>query len=143
MATDTTPQRDGLKKLAFLIGKWDTRGTITKDASILIKGTDTYEWISGNCFILHRVDVLMGDEGTEVTEIIGYDQGRGQYFLTSYDNTGAVVTMQATLDDSGVLKLGNDQMRATLHRGDDGNLNAKWELFEDTWQPWMEIVLVR
>jgi hypothetical protein len=34
---------------------------------------DTYEWLPGGFFLLHRVDGLMGDEPVQAVEIIGYE----------------------------------------------------------------------
>jgi hypothetical protein len=136
-----------MKQLSFLIGKWHTEGEIIKkdalDKSKKIRGMDTYEWVSGGYFILHRVDVFMGNDRTEVIELIGYDEQRKVYVLTSFDNSGSMLTMEATLEKSGVLKLGDSKMRATLSVTKDGAMTAKWELFEKKWHPWMRIRLVK
>ena len=134
-----------LKKLNFLIGKWHTQGEILQGASASskdIRGMDTYEWVSGGFFILHRVDVFMGNERTEAIEIIGYDESRKSYFMKSFDNQGASITMYAVLEKPGVLKFGDDKMKSVLTANKDGNsMSAKWELSENgkTWKPWMNI----
>jgi len=134
-----------LKKLNFLIGKWHTQGKILQGASASskdIRGMDTYEWVSGGFFILHRVDVFMGNERTEAVEIIGYDQSRKSYFMKSFDNQGASMIMYAVLDKPGVLKFGDAKMKTILTANKNGNsMSAKWELSENgkTWKPWMNI----
>ncbi|MES2762274.1 MAG: DUF1579 family protein [Bacteroidota bacterium] len=134
-----------LKKLNFLIGKWHTQGEVLKGTSVssqIIRGMDTYEWISGGSFILHRVDVFMGNEKTEAVEIIGYDENRRSYFMTSFDNKGASITMYAVLEKPGVLKFGDNKMRSVLTAHKDGHsMSAKWELSETgkTWTPWMKL----
>jgi len=134
-----------LKKLNFLIGKWHTQGEILQGATVsskIIRGMDTYEWVSGGFFILHRVDVFMGNEKTEAIEIIGYDQDRKSYFMKSFDNQGASITMYAVPDKPGVLKFGDDKMRSILIANKNGNsMTAKWELSKNgkTWKPWMNI----
>jgi hypothetical protein len=136
-----------LKKLNFLIGKWHTQGEILQGASVSskgIRGMDIYEWVSGGFFILHRVDVFMGNERTEAIEIIGYDENRKSYFMKSFDNQGASITMYAVLEKSGVLKFGDNKMKSVLTANKDGNsMTAKWELSENgkTWKPWMNIQL--
>jgi len=136
-----------LKKLNFLIGKWHTQGEILQGASNSskdIRGMDTFEWVSGGFFILHRVDVFMGNERTEAIEIIGYDPGRKSYFMKSFDNQGASIIMYAVLEKSGVLKFGDDKMKSVLTCNKNGNsMSANWELSENgkTWKPWMNIQL--
>lgn len=136
-----------LKKLNFLIGKWHTQGEILQDVSNSskeIRGMDTYEWISGGFFILHRVDVFMGNERAEAVEIIGYDENSKFYFMQSFDNNGASITMYAVIEKSVFFKFGDDRMRSVLKVSKDGNsMNAKWELSEDgtNWKPWMNIHL--
>ncbi|HMJ47423.1 MAG TPA: DUF1579 family protein [Ferruginibacter sp.] len=135
-----------LKKLSFLIGKWHTEGLILQDvpdSSNEIRGMDTYEWIAGGFFILHRVDIFMGKERTEVIEIIGYDESRKSYFMKSFDNRGETITMYAVLEKPGVLKLGDKKMRSILTSKSGNSMIAKWELSENgkTWNPWMNIKL--
>lgn len=136
-----------IKKLNFLIGKWHTAGEFLNnisDSSKEIRGMDIYEWVSGEAFILHRVDVFMGNTRTEVIEIIGYDEGRKLYFMKSFDNLGEATTMYAELVKPGVLKIWDSKMKSTLTVNKNGNsMVVKWELSEDgrTWKPWMEIKL--
>jgi len=124
-----------LKKLNFLIGKWHTQGEILQRVSVSskdIRGMDTYEWVSGGFFILHRVDVFMGNERTEAIEIIGYEERRKSYFMKSFDSQGASITMYAALEKSGVLKFGDNKMRSVLTANKDGSsMTAKWELSEN------------
>lgn len=50
------------ERLGPLIGKWMTRGnTIASGAEPVVAffGTDTFEWLEGGFFVLHRVDVSM------------------------------------------------------------------------------------
>ena len=145
--TPAAKRQSTIKKLNFLIGKWHTQGKILQgatEASNEIRGMDTYEWIAGGFFILHRVDVFMGNERTEVVEIIGYDETKKSYFMQSFDNQGESPIMYALLDKPGVLKLGDKKMRSTLTANRKGNImTAKWELSEDgkTWKPWMDMKL--
>jgi len=134
-----------LTKLSFLIGRWHTIGEVLQNipnAPKVIRGMDTYEWISGGFFILHRVDVFIGNERTEGIEIIGYDKNQKSYFMKSFDNQGEATSMYAVLEKPGVLKLGDKKMQATLTANKSGNtMIAKWKLSENgkTWKPWMDI----
>src|SRR6187549_972149 len=134
-----------LTKLSFLIGRWHTIGEVLQNipnAPKVIRGMDTYEWISGGFFILHRVDVFIGNERTEGIEIIGYDKNQKSYFMKSFDNQGEATSMYAVLEKPGVLKLGDKKMQATLTANKSGNtMIAEWKLSENgkTWKPWMYI----
>lgn len=143
--TSLTKSSSQIKKLNFLIGNWHTKGEILQGApnsSKEIRGMDTYEWISGGFFMLHRVDVFMANERTEVIEIIGYDETKKSFFMKSFDNHGEATTMFAVLEKSRVLKLWDKKMKSTLTVSKSGNsMIAKWELSENgkTWKPWMDI----
>ncbi|MES2514886.1 MAG: DUF1579 family protein [Bacteroidota bacterium] len=134
-----------LKKLNFLIGEWHTSGKVSKassGSSKIIRGMDTYEWISGGFFILHRVDVFMGNKKTEAVEIIGYDEIRKCYFMKSFDSEGASTTMYAELEKPRMLKFGDNQMRSVLTAQKDGHsMSAKWELSKNgkAWKSWMKL----
>ena len=138
-------QHKEMKALNFLIGKWNTKGEIKEDGKMpatKIKGVDSYEWILNGCFILHKVDVVMGDIRTEAIELIGeYDNTNKSYKMRSFDNQGNFLTMEAHLDESGFLHILGDTMRSKLSMGDSNNMSAHWEKLDDSknWQPWMDL----
>lgn len=139
----------GLKSLEFIIGHWKTEGatiaTATSPAT-LISGTDTYEWILGGAFILHRVDVYMGEEKTEVIELIGFETADTTFSLRSFDKRGNFTLMQGRLMSEKEFKIEDKKMRSTLTINDSGDeMTAFWEQSEDglTWFPWMDLKLTR
>ena len=135
---------DSLSALEFLIGKWKTSGRIFATPGtpqINIEGTDSYEWELSGQFILHRADVLMGREKTEVIELIGEDRDKnGEYLLRSFDNQGNFASMNGKINEVGILEINGDKMRARLRSKED-KMVAEWEKTEDgkTWLPWMEL----
>ncbi len=107
-----------------------------------IKGTDSYEWILNGCFILHSVNVVMGDDRTEAIEIIGeFDSTTKTYKMRSFDNQGDFTTMEAHLDEMGALPILGDNIRSKLSMDDNNNMSAHWEKSADNkdWQPWMDL----
>ena len=137
--------------LNFFEGRWKTEGEIKGEDNSppkKIMGHDIYEWVAGGFFLLHRVDVMMGNERTEVIEIIGSagkkkDDG---FALRSFDNQGNVVTMKGYLEKPGVFKIEGAGMRSTLLvSGDQNVLTVVWEQSTDDsqWVPWMELKLTR
>ncbi len=64
-----------------LIGAWRTEGEVLGEdgatGDVTFHGTDTYEWL-GRAFVVHRVDVTMGEDHVEAVELIGpYDPDQG------------------------------------------------------------------
>jgi len=44
------------------------------EVPVPITGTDIYEWLPGGFFLLHRVDVVIGEQAVRAIELIGeYD----------------------------------------------------------------------
>ena len=137
-----------LKRLDILVGTWSTQGKVEAnptDPGVKIIGTDTYEWQHGGFFLIHRVDVRIGDEKIEAIEIIGgYDASSQTYPMRSFDSQGNFVTMEASVNDDGLWTFTGESARATLAVSDDGNtLTAKWERLTDgsKWLPWMDLKL--
>jgi hypothetical protein len=138
----------GRKKLEVFVGKWNTKGQ-TKAGSngeaLLITGTDSYEWLPGGFFLVHRWDVRMGSEESKGIEIIGYDEKTKAYPTYSFDNQGNTGTYQASVRD-GVWAFRARSERATVTISEDGHtITANWERLNDgmNWQPWMELKLRR
>jgi hypothetical protein len=132
------------KRLAALLGTWKTEGTTVASPdqpSISIRGTDAYEWLPGEFFLVHHVDVHMGDEHHRAIEMIGYDAASQSYPMHAYDNQGNATVMTGTVSKDGVWTFADDAIRATLTMGADGrSMTAFWERKEGAkWLPWMNI----
>jgi hypothetical protein len=112
-----------------------------------IIGTDTYEWMPGNFFLVHTVDVRMNDEEQRVTELIGdYTPSTQTFAMRSFDNHGSFQTMQASVDDDGVWSFVGHAIRASLIISADGQtMEAQWEQLGDDaqWRPWMDMRFTR
>ncbi|GAA2076086.1 DUF1579 family protein [Actinomadura alba] len=124
------------RRLDALVGHWRSRGQTVatpSEPTIRIAGTDTYEWLAGGFFLIHRVDVRMGDDQVEVIEMIGpYDPATRTYPMRSFDNHGNFTTMQASVSDDGVWTFAGDSERATLVIAPDRNaMTASWERTDD------------
>jgi hypothetical protein len=134
-------------RLAPFVGRWKTAGQVLSgDATpeFEFAGTDTYEWVPGGFFLLHRVDVNMGGERVQALEIIGWDAEREAYFARSYDHQGNVAEMRAVVRDGTWTFLG-DAERFTGAFGDHGaTLGGRWERREGgRWLPWMDVRLTK
>jgi len=150
-ALNSAVSKEGvLSRLDFLGGKWKTGGDILNEAGQVIgrvQGADTYELVSAGHFLLHRVDVMMGDTKTELIEIIGLDNVRGNaYSMRSFDNEGNFVTMTGKFERDGAFTIDGDGVRASLkYEKDADTINIIWEKMHDHsgWMRWIEMRLTR
>jgi hypothetical protein len=160
-----TPSAPGpeLQRLDALVGRWRSHGHIIGDPAVPITGTDIYEWLPGGFFLVHHVDVLIGQQKVQALELIGeYDPTTDTFTARAYDNLGAITVMRARVDEHGVWTFtgGGDvapvarpaaddaggAVRSTLTVDADGSaMTARWERSDDgvSWQPWMDISFTR
>jgi Protein of unknown function (DUF1579) len=138
------------RRLEVLVGRWSSTGRTVPGASepaTTITGTDTYDWLAGGFFLVHRVDVRMGGEQVEVLELIGpHDRSDHSYPMRSFDNQGNFATMTARVRDDGVWTFTGASERATLTIGEDGaTMTARWERSADgsSWVHWMDMQLTK
>jgi predicted enzyme related to lactoylglutathione lyase len=136
------------RRLGALVGHWRTEGHVMGDPAVPILGTDSYEWLPGGHFLVHHVDVMVGDEHVQALEVIGdHDHATDAFTARAYDHTGAVTTMQVSVDRDGVWTFaGGADVRARLTvAGDGGSMAARWERADEgtTWQTWMDLRFTR
>jgi len=144
------PAAPGIKQAVLepFVGLWNTTGLIkgnSGEPDIAINGTDVYEWLPGGFFLLHRVDVHMGEDRAQSIEIIGFDPAFNQYTMFSFDHLGNAGRMEARLQD-GIWTFEGPTMRFTGSFSDKGNtLSGIWEQSDDdeNWRHWMDIMLSR
>jgi hypothetical protein len=138
-----------LAKIDFLIGKWKTQGTVLGDNTaheVRFEGSDAYEWVCDGSFILHTVDVVMGDQPVNTIELIGFDHAHNKYSFRSFDNNGNFLTMHGSFNDVGAFVVMTENMRSTLtvHQPEK-MMSAFWEQSKDgkMWVPWMSLTLAK
>jgi len=152
-----------VQRLGALVGRWRTEGHVVGQPVVPITGTDIYEWLAGGFFLVHHVDVLVGDQQVQAIEIIGdHDPGTDSFTARAFDNQGAVTVMRVSVDDQGVWRFAGGAdvaaaaqpgsadprgaVRSTLTASEDATaMTARWERSDDgsTWQPWMNVSFTR
>jgi hypothetical protein len=136
------------KHLDRLVGKWNTKGLIlptTNSAAVEVIGTDTYEWLPGGFFLIHKVDVTIGDDKVQTWEVIGFDNDANHYTMQHYDNKGNSGFMTAThVDDLWIFKGESLLFKGGLSE-DDTIFSGVWEQLnqEKIWVPYMNIRLIK
>lgn len=136
-----------LEHLNAFVGIWDTEGEVKTEPSaspLKFTGTDTYEWLPGGHFLLHRYEADMPDGKVIGTEVIGYNQAQNSYTLYSFDSRGQASLMQGHFEMDNWTFIG-ESMLFTGGFTDGGKVFAGlWERRQGEgfdWQPWMEIRL--
>src|SRR6185369_14741947 len=82
------------RKLAIFVGTWRANGTSyaagqraddAKASTTPWRSTESFEWLPGEFFLLHRWDATVGKQSFIGTEIFGYDEKAGGYFTRFFD----------------------------------------------------------
>jgi hypothetical protein len=137
-------------------------GYVIGEPDLPVVGVDNYEALPGGYFVVHYVDVIVGDRHVQAIEIIGEpDRASGGFLAQSFDGDGNTELMLLTIDDDGVFHFtggpqvapaaqptdaSTDRVRSTLTIAQDGqSMTAQWERSDDgtNWQPWMDISFTR
>lgn len=140
--------KEKLKPLHKLVGTWQTTGKVhaTADAPEQpISGTDTYTWLPGEYFLLHTVDVHIGDEHNQTHEIIGYENGKDFFFTHHFDNKGQSGTMIIMVSEPLWVFHGGKLRFTGGFSADNQEFSGIWEKqdVDKNWIPFMDILLLR
>jgi hypothetical protein len=140
---DSGPEQ---RRLESFVGTWNTEGTIMADPTgpaRSFRALDTYEWVPGGFFLLHRWDAHMPDGRTQGVEIIGYDAGNGTYRVHSYDSAGNYDVMTATVTDEMWTFQGKTlRFRGGFHDGGK-TLIGIWDKRRDEQAAWEHFMNVK
>ena len=150
------------ERLHAIAGRWETSGHVIGEPRISVVGTDIYEVMAGGYFLVHHVDVTVGEQPVRAIEVIGEpDAAGGGYLARSFDSDGNTELMRVTIDEDGVFHFagGPDiataaqptdaptaRVRSTLTVAEDSrSMTALWERSEDgiNWHSWMDISFTR
>ncbi|MCA2213095.1 DUF1579 family protein [Jidongwangia harbinensis] len=137
-----------VRQLAPLVGRWRTFGTVFGEdgAPVMsVDGTDEYEWMPGGQWVIHRVDVAMGNDRARALELIGEPADDGTFAMRAFDSSGSFDEMRLTVHGRTMLAEG-DRVRNTLTAADTGrSMTATWERQTDggAWIRWMDLTFQR
>ena len=132
--------------LEAFIGKWHAKGTSYADgqraddplaSGVAWTSDETYEWLPGGFFVLHRWDAMAGEREFKGTEIMGYDKAEGGHFTRFFDNAGNHPNYRAQVKEN-VWTFTEAVTRATVTVSDDGNnMKFHWQWRNDgsDWLP--------
>lgn len=134
-----------LKRLDIFVGQWETTGEIkatAKSPATTIQGTDTYKWLPGEYFMIHLVDVRMGEEKIYSAEIIGYDPLTKKYPMHYFGYKGNSGMMNASVEDNKWTFTGETERFTGSFNGSGNVMTGYWERLDNSeWKFWMDIQL--
>lgn len=128
-------------------GIWDTEGEVLAGPlgqPVKFKGTDTYEWLPGGYFMLHRFDANMPDGHVVGIEVVGYDRERLTYPFHSFDSNGNATLLQGRIENDRWIIEGESLRFIGSFTDKEMVLGGVWEIRAGegfAWQPWMEVRL--
>lgn len=146
-AFDLRPER-----LAAFVGKWHMEGQQLAGAAgpaASISALQTYEWLPGQQFLVHRFDGHIGDTEAACVEIIGFDPERRCYRAHTFYNNGQMNVWDIEARDNEWRVLGDWQsrdrqlkVRCTIEFSDDGRtMHSRWEHSHDghRWETFWDV----
>lgn len=125
-----------VERLRVFVGKWRAEGEsyaagqVADDpraSRVPWVSEETYEWLPGGFFLLHRWDAMVGAYPFKGTEIVGYDNKRGCYFSHLFDNAGHHAEYRVSVDGR-IWTFSEPDTRAVATFSDDADRIAfNWE----------------
>ena len=126
------------KRLGVFVGKWNMEGRQYEGLvgpAGKITAVETFEWLTGELFLVHRFEGRVGDGEAACIEIIGHDAKSQSYPAQSFYNNG--VTNEWRLHErdgtwtlTGDWHIAGKSMKArctTVFSDDGGTRTGKWE----------------
>lgn len=154
--TQPTAPDPALKKLNVFVGKWNTvgrqiEGTVGPSAEIT--AVDTYEWLEGEMFLIHRFEGKVGESDVACIEIAAYDTERNSYPVDTYYNNGISNKWDYRERDGVWMLTGDWQMKdrtmqarcINVFAADGNSFTGNWEMSEDgtNWEMFWDVTATK
>jgi hypothetical protein len=140
----------------MFLGKWTQVGEAQASPygpAGKLTSTDTYEWLPGGFFMLHRWEARQGAVESKGTEILGYDARNRVYRSHVFDNFGNSASYKFTLQGNTWTVTGDSEVagkplkeRVTAVFGNPAtsfSLKAEYSTDGATWLPNLSLTSTR
>lgn len=134
-----------LNQLQAFIGKWHAEGTSYADgqdkdnpyaSAAPWTSDESYEWLPGNFFVLHKWNAKAGKREFIGTEIIGYDDTKQKFFTNFFDNAGFHPIYEATVNENvWTFSEPNTRVKVTFNDTNTITFNWEWKNQGSDWLP--------
>lgn len=142
----------GHQRLNVFVGTWHTEGQQCEGPvgpAATIRAVDTYEWLPGEFFLVHRFEGHVGDGAAGCIEIIGYDAQSQSYRRHTFYNNGLANEWRSHERD-GTWTLAGDwhmqgkpvKVRCTTAFSDAGHtMRSTWQQSSDgsSWETFWDV----
>ena len=142
----------GHQRLNVFVGTWHTEGQQCEGPvgpAATIRAVETYEWLPGEFFLVHRFEGHVGDGAAGCIEIIGYDAQSQSYPTHTFYNNGLANEWRSHERD-GTWTLAGDwhmqgksvKVRCTTAFSDAGHtMRSTWEQSSDgsSWETFWDV----
>jgi hypothetical protein len=137
-----------IQQLHLFVGTWSTEGETHASAdapAVKVTGVDTYEWMAGKFFLVHRASGHIGNQELNSIEFISYDPSSQMYTCHSFNRHGNADLFQASLRDHAWTIEGKSSRFTGVFANTGNTLTGQWEQSSDgvNWLPWMDIKLTK
>lgn len=140
------------ERLEAFVGRWHMEGRQLAGPvgpGATIDALQTYEWLPGGQFLIHRLDGRIGDAPAACVEIIGFEPERRYYRAHTFYHNGQTNVWDIEHRNGRWLAFGDWtagerclKLRCTTTFDDDGKtMHGKWEHSTDglSWQTFWEV----
>ena len=146
---------EALAHLGIFTGKWLTTGrqhASPAGPDAPVTAVETYEWLQGDTFLIHRFDGKVGDDSAACIEIIGRDSSNEDYSVQTFYNNGVTNRWRLHERDRAWLLTGKwrlvgneSDVRCTTVFSDDGAARAsKWEHYDgSSWHTFWDVEAIK
>ena len=127
-----------------LIGIWKTTGQIsTENQTLNLIGTDSYELILDGNYILHKADVIMGNEKSETFEIISLTETTDKAKMQYFNSKGESGIMTSEITDNGFRINGDGIKFSGTINDQNSEVVGKWFLqaADKSWTEFIDLKL--
>ena len=154
MPQSTTPQRGPQhERLEAFVGRWTLTGRQHESPigpAADITASESYEWLPGGFFLIHRFEGRLGAQPMACLEIVEHDAGAGCHRFHAFYNDGRTMHWEAR-EEGDTWTLAGEwpgeggrpaQVRCTMWFIDDGHTRtARWERSTDgkSWQTFWDV----
>jgi len=135
-----------LELLSVFVGNWHAEGDSYGDhqsedypyaSAVRWVSDESYEWMSGNYFLIHRWQASVGAQTFKGLEIMGYDVARKEFFTRMFDNGGSA-TKYKVINKDDTWKFSEPFTRSSVLFSDNNNLMTfqwQWRHEGSDWLP--------
>lgn len=123
-----------------LIGVWKTSGKVySVNETTNLSGQDIYELILNGNYILHKADVIMGNEKNETLELISLPKPTDKAQLQYFNSKGESAVMTGQINDNEFLINGEGIKFIGTINNQNTEIVGKWFLLTES-ENWIEFI---